>query len=148
MRFISCLILQLVLVLQLKTLVGLSQNIINGSVPFGGSLTCFQQRKGRFRLCLGDDGDLQLLTLNSETLAETDVYFSYYSSNTKDPQNPVSRNCFLWSSGALGRDRLCWKKKFPLSYGIRDPNGDIDTFIKDLKHVPVGGKSTPISDCS
>uniref|UniRef100_A0A0D3E1N6 non-specific serine/threonine protein kinase n=1 Tax=Brassica oleracea var. oleracea TaxID=109376 RepID=A0A0D3E1N6_BRAOL len=53
--------------------------------------TSFQ--KGRFRLRF-DDGDLQLLTLNSETLAETDVYFSYYSSNTKDPHNPGNRLVF------------------------------------------------------
>ncbi|CAH2044098.1 unnamed protein product, partial [Thlaspi arvense] len=50
-------------------------------------------KKGRFRLSLGTDGDLQLLVLNSKTLAEADVYFSYYQSNTKDP-NPGIRLVF------------------------------------------------------
>lgn len=43
--------------------------------------------KGRYRLHLGNDGDLRLLTLNPETLLESDIYFAYYASNTKN-QNP------------------------------------------------------------
>ncbi|XP_013661066.1 G-type lectin S-receptor-like serine/threonine-protein kinase RLK1 [Brassica napus] len=70
-----------------------SQSIeVRGNLSSRLKETSFQ--KGRFRLRLGDDGDLQLLTLNSETLAETDVYFSYYSSNTKDPHNPGNRLVF------------------------------------------------------
>uniref|UniRef100_A0A1J3ILA5 Receptor-like serine/threonine-protein kinase n=1 Tax=Noccaea caerulescens TaxID=107243 RepID=A0A1J3ILA5_NOCCA len=59
------------------------------SIERGGSLASRRTEasftKGRFRLRLGDDGNLQLVVLNSKTLAETDVYFPYYESNTKDP---------------------------------------------------------------
>ncbi|CAH8363407.1 unnamed protein product [Eruca vesicaria subsp. sativa] len=65
---------------------------VRGNLSSRRKETSFQ--KGRFRLRLGDDGDLQLLTLNSETLAETDVYFPYYSSNTNDPHNPGNRLVF------------------------------------------------------
>ncbi|KAG2301225.1 hypothetical protein Bca52824_029876 [Brassica carinata] len=44
-------------------------------------------RKGKFRLQLGPDGNLQLLVLNSNSLSDSDVYFQYYESNTKGP-NP------------------------------------------------------------
>ncbi|KFK27853.1 hypothetical protein AALP_AA8G438000 [Arabis alpina] len=62
------------------------------SIEVGGNLSSRRTEtslaKGRFRLRLGDDGDLQLLVLNSKSLAETDEYFSYYSSKTNDPSNP------------------------------------------------------------
>uniref|UniRef100_A0A1J3I886 G-type lectin S-receptor-like serine/threonine-protein kinase RLK1 n=1 Tax=Noccaea caerulescens TaxID=107243 RepID=A0A1J3I886_NOCCA len=77
-------------------------------------------KKGRFRLRLGDDGDLQLLTLNSETLAETDVYFAYYSSNTNDPRSPGYRLVFSESGYVyvIMRDnttRFILNKKDPVS---------------------------------
>lgn len=54
MRFIYCSILQLVLVLQLQTLVVLSQNIINGSVPVGESLTASQKFSSSWLSSSGD----------------------------------------------------------------------------------------------
>ncbi|CAN6912573.1 unnamed protein product [Brassica oleracea] len=49
--------------------------------------------KGRYRLHLGNDGDLRLLTLNPETLLESDINFAYYASNTKN-QNPGTQLVF------------------------------------------------------
>ncbi|KAJ4870047.1 receptor-like protein kinase 1 [Raphanus sativus] len=56
-------------------------------------LTETSVKKGKFRLHLGDDGNLQLLVLNSKTLAERDVYFQYFETNTKEP-NPGTRLVF------------------------------------------------------
>ncbi|CAH8363430.1 unnamed protein product [Eruca vesicaria subsp. sativa] len=50
-------------------------------------------KKGKFRLHLGDDGNLQLLVLNSKTLADRDVYFPYFKTDTKEP-NPGTRLVF------------------------------------------------------
>ncbi|CAF1921313.1 unnamed protein product, partial [Brassica napus] len=49
--------------------------------------------KGKFRLHLGLDGNLQLLVLNSNSLSDSDVYFHYYESRTKEP-NPGTRLVF------------------------------------------------------
>ncbi|KFK27854.1 hypothetical protein AALP_AA8G438100 [Arabis alpina] len=68
------------------------------SIEVGGNLSSHRTEtnftKGRFRLRLGDDGDLQLLVLNSKSLAETDEYFSYYASDTKAPLSPGIRLVF------------------------------------------------------
>ncbi|VVB17544.1 unnamed protein product [Arabis nemorensis] len=68
------------------------------SIEVGGNLSSRRTEtsfaKGRFLLRLGSDGDLQLLVFNSKSLAETDEYFSYYASNTNDPQNPGIRLVF------------------------------------------------------
>ncbi|EOA15342.1 hypothetical protein CARUB_v10004135mg [Capsella rubella] len=48
-------------------------------------------KKGRFSLRLGDDGNLQLLTLNAETVSESDIYSTYYESDTNDPNSPGVR---------------------------------------------------------
>ncbi|KAF8052084.1 hypothetical protein N665_1612s0013 [Sinapis alba] len=69
----------------------------NQSIEIGKNLssrlTETSFKKGRFRLHLGDDGDLQLLVLNSKTLAERDVYFQYYQTSTTGP-NPGTRLVF------------------------------------------------------
>ncbi|CAA7030868.1 unnamed protein product [Microthlaspi erraticum] len=63
------------------------------SIQVGGSLASRRTEanftKGRFRLRLGDDGNLQLAVLNSNT----DANFNYYESDTKDP-NPGTRLVF------------------------------------------------------
>ncbi|CDY51637.1 BnaCnng21290D [Brassica napus] len=69
-----------------------TQSIEIGS-NLSSRLTETSFKKGRFRLHLGDDGDLKLLVLNSKSLAETDVYFSYYESGTTEP-NPGTRLVF------------------------------------------------------
>nr|VDD28389.1 unnamed protein product [Brassica oleracea] len=64
---------------------------IGNNLPSRLTETSF--KKGRFRLHLFDNGDLQLLVLNSKTLAERDVYFQYYKTDTKEP-NPGTRIVF------------------------------------------------------
>lgn len=42
------------------------------------------------------------------------------------------KDCFC-GVVVFGKDKLCWKKKFLLFYGIRDMNGESDIFIKVFK---------------
>ncbi|CAN7012511.1 unnamed protein product [Brassica rapa subsp. trilocularis] len=72
-----------------------TQSIEIGS-NLSSRLTETSFKKGRFRLHLGEDVDLTLLVLNSKSLAETDVYFSYYESGTTEP-NPGTRLVFSQS---------------------------------------------------
>ncbi|KAG5406388.1 hypothetical protein IGI04_012507 [Brassica rapa subsp. trilocularis] len=71
----------------------LSQKGIEVGRDLSSRLTETSFSKGRYRLHLGNDGDLRLLTLNPETLLESDTYFAYYASNTKN-QNPGTRLVF------------------------------------------------------
>lgn len=61
------------------------------NIELGWNLSCRRTetsfKKGRFRLRLGIDGDLQLLSLNSETLKDSDIIHQYYASHTNGP-NP------------------------------------------------------------
>ncbi|KAF3537932.1 hypothetical protein F2Q69_00025189 [Brassica cretica] len=68
-----------------------------GSLDVGRNLSSRRTEtdfgKGKFRLHLGLDGNLQLLVLNSNSLSDSDVYFHYYESRTKEP-NPGTRLVF------------------------------------------------------
>lgn len=77
----------------LRMILILMQNIEVGS-NLSSRRTETSFKKGRFSLRLGDDGNLQLLTLNAETVSELDKYFHYYESNTNDPNNPGIRLVF------------------------------------------------------
>ncbi|KAG2284308.1 hypothetical protein Bca52824_055528 [Brassica carinata] len=69
--------------------------------------------KGKFRLHLGLDGNLQLLVLNSNSLSDSDVYFHYYESRTKEP-NPGTRLVFN-RSGYINNSMLTLNKEAPVS---------------------------------
>ncbi|KAF8083760.1 hypothetical protein N665_0754s0016 [Sinapis alba] len=57
-------------------------------------------RKGKFRLSLGLDGNLELLVLNSNSLSDSDVYFNYYQTDTKAP-NPSGTRLVFNQSGYM-----------------------------------------------
>ncbi|KAH0870444.1 hypothetical protein HID58_077466 [Brassica napus] len=99
-----------------------TQSIEIGS-NLSSRLTETSFKKGRFRLHLGDDGDLKLLVLNSKSLAETDVYFSYYESGTTEP-NPGTRLVFN-QSGYMYVLRSDNATRFGIKENVPVSSGDV-----------------------
>ncbi|CAN7089839.1 unnamed protein product [Brassica rapa subsp. narinosa] len=116
-----------------KALQDHNNTLLKKSIEIGmnlsSRLTETSVKKGKFRLRLGDDGNLQLLVLNSKTLAERDVYFQYFETNTKEP-NPGTR--LVFNQSGYMYVLLSDKTRF----GIKDdvPASSSDVYLRAVLH--------------
>ncbi|XP_010547742.1 PREDICTED: G-type lectin S-receptor-like serine/threonine-protein kinase RLK1 [Tarenaya hassleriana] len=82
--------------------------------------------------CNGSEDEYELVSLQGTNFPTGD-YERYRNYDEESCKSSCLKDCFC--AAVIHGGNLCWKKKFPLSYGIHDPSGSGSAFIK----VPIRG---------